>query len=42
MIADFAEGRRAMVVASDYVQNIKRQLGRLAGAYSDRALPTLA
>ena len=39
MVADFAEGRRAMGVASDYVQNIKRQLGRLAGAYPGRTLP---
>jgi integrase len=39
MIADFADGRRAMGVASDYVQNIKRQLGRLAAAYPGRSLP---
>ena len=39
MVADFAEGRRAMGVASDYVQNIKRQLGRLAAAYPGRTLP---
>ena len=30
MIADFAAGRRAMGVAADYVENIKRQLDRLA------------
>ena len=39
MVTDFAEGRRAMGVASDYVQNIKRQLGRLAAAYPGRTLP---
>jgi len=39
MAEDFAEGRRAMGVASDYVQNIKRQLGRLAVAYPGRKLP---
>jgi integrase len=39
MVADFAEIRRAMGVASDYVQNIKRQLGRLAAAYPGRTLP---
>jgi len=39
LIADFAEGRRAMGVASDYVQNIKRQLGRLAATYPGRTLP---
>ena len=38
MVADFAAGRCAMGVASDYVQNIKRQLGRLAAAYPGRAL----
>lgn len=41
MIADFAAGREAMGVASDYVQNIKRQLGRLAAANRDRTLPLL-
>ena len=39
MFEDFAEGRRAMGVASGYVQNIKRQLGRLAAAYPGRTLP---
>ncbi|OAM89688.1 hypothetical protein AW736_11950 [Termitidicoccus mucosus] len=39
MVADFAAGRKAMGVASDYVQNIKRQLGRLGAAYPGRTLP---
>lgn len=38
LIADFAAGREAMGVASDYVGNIKRQLGRLAKAHPTTAL----
>jgi integrase len=38
LIADFAEGRRKMGVAADYVQNIKRQLGRLAQTYPGKSL----
>lgn len=38
MVEDFATGREAMGVASDYVQNLRRQLGRLAAAYPERTL----
>lgn len=38
MIADFAAGREAMGVHADYVQNIKRQLGRLVKAFPGRTL----
>jgi integrase len=39
LVADFAAGRQSMGVAGDYVQNIKRQLGRLAATYPGRKLP---
>lgn len=38
LILDFANGREAMGVKSDYVQNIKRQLGRLAKAFHGLSL----
>lgn len=41
MIAEFAQGRKAMGVNSIYVKNIERQLGRLVAAYPDRTLATL-
>ena len=41
LIADFADGRKAMGVNSNYVETIKRQLGRLAAAHPDRTLATL-
>lgn len=41
MIAEFANGRRAMGVNSTYVKNVELQLGRLAAAYPDRTLATL-
>jgi integrase len=41
LINDFAEGRRRMGVATDYVQNIKRQLGRLAKASEGKTLSQL-
>ncbi len=41
LIEDFAEGRRKMGVAADYVENIKRQLGRLATACTGKALGQL-
>lgn len=41
LIADFAAGRTAMGVATDYVQNIKRQLGRLMVAHPGRSLAQL-
>ena len=41
MVADFANGRKAMGVNSNYVETIKRQLGRLAAASPDRTLATL-
>lgn len=41
LVEDFAAGRKAMGVASDYVQNIKRQLGRLGAAYPGRTLAFL-
>ena len=39
--AEFAEARRAMGVHPDYVQNIKRQLGRLMAAFPGRSLALL-
>ena len=41
LIIEFANGRKAMGVNSDYVENIKRQLGRLAAANPNRTLATL-
>jgi len=41
LITDFAAGRAAMDVHPDYVENIKRQLGRLAAAYPGRTLAQL-
>jgi integrase len=41
LIADFAEGRRKMGVSADYVQNIKRQLGRFAETSKGKALSQL-
>ncbi|MDP3072360.1 MAG: site-specific integrase [Opitutaceae bacterium] len=38
MITAFAEGRTAMGVHADYIQNIKRQLGRLVKAFPGRTL----
>lgn len=41
LITDFAEGRRKMGVCSDYVENIKRQLKRLAKACEGKTLAQL-
>ncbi len=41
LVTDFATGRAAMDVHPDYIENIKRQLGRLADAHPGRSLAQL-